>query len=48
LYAALTHLAIGQFLVVNTLAGWPFNGVGLLLSLAYVRAQIPKVRQAAP
>ncbi len=47
LYVALTHLAIGQFLVVNTLVGWPFNGVGLLLSLAYVRAQIRKVRQAA-
>lgn len=39
LYAALTHLAIGHFLVVNTLAGWPLTGVGVVLSVAYVRAQ---------
>jgi hypothetical protein len=40
LYVALTHLTIGQFLVVNTVAGWPLNGVGVLLSLAYVRVGI--------
>jgi hypothetical protein len=42
LYAALTHLAMGQFLVINTVAGWPLNGVGALLSLVYVRARIRK------
>lgn len=40
LYVALTHLTIGQFLVVNTVAGWPLNGVGALLSLFYVRIRI--------
>jgi hypothetical protein len=40
LYVALTHLTIGQFLIVNTVAGWPVNGVGALLSLAYVRVGI--------
>ena len=40
LYVALTHLSIGQFLIVNALAGWPLNGVGALLSLAYLRAPI--------
>lgn len=35
LYIALTHLSIGQFLVVNTVAGWPVNGLGLLVSLRY-------------
>ena len=42
LYVALTHLTIGQFLIINTLAGWPLNGVGALLSLAYVRVGIRK------
>ena len=42
LYVALTHLTIGQFLVINTLAEWPLNGVGALLSLAYVRVGIRK------
>lgn len=40
LYAGLTHLSIGQFLFVNALMGWPLNGVGILLSLLYIRAQI--------
>ena len=43
LYVALTHLTIGQFLVVNTVAGWPINAVGAMLSLAYVRAGIRNV-----
>jgi intracellular septation protein A len=50
LYAALTHTTIGQFLVINTLAGWPLNGVGIVLSLLYVQAQLrrrPSVRDAA-
>jgi len=34
------HLTIGQFLVINTVAGWPLNGVGALLSLLYVRTRI--------
>ncbi len=42
LYVALTHLTIGQFLIINTVAGWPLNGVGALLSLAYVRVGIRK------
>lgn len=40
LYLALTHLTIGQFLIVNTLAGWPLNSIGVLFSLIYVRNQI--------
>lgn len=40
LYAALAHLPMGQFLLVNTLAGWPLNGVGVFLSLVYLRAQL--------
>ena len=40
LYVALTHLTIGQFLVINMVAGWPLNGVGALLSLLYVRIRI--------
>jgi len=40
LFAALTHLTLGQFLVVNTLAGWPLNGVGLAASVAYLRFQV--------
>jgi len=43
LYAALTHLTIGQFMIINTGAGWPLNGVGALLSLLYVRRRIRKV-----
>jgi hypothetical protein len=43
LYAALTHLAMGPFLVVNTLIGWPLTGVGVFLSAAYVRAQLHRV-----
>jgi len=39
LYIALTHLALGPFLLVNTLAGWPLTGVGVLASVAYVGAQ---------
>lgn len=42
LYLALTHLTIGQFLVINTVAGWPLNGVGALLSLAYIRVGVRK------
>jgi len=40
LFAALTHLTLGQFLVVNTLATWPLNGVGLFASVAYLRLQL--------
>ena len=40
LFAALTHLTLGQFLVVNTLATWPLNGVGLFASVAYLRVQL--------
>ena len=40
LYIALTHLTIGQFLVVNTVAGWPLNGLGMLLSLLYLRGRV--------
>ncbi len=50
LYGALTHLPMGPFLLVNTLAGWPLNGVGVLLSVAYVRARLhlaPRVRRLA-
>ncbi len=42
LYVALTHLTIGQFLGINTMAGWPLNGVGALLSLVYLRVRIRK------
>jgi hypothetical protein len=48
LFAALTHLSLGQFLLVNTLAGWPLNGVGLLLSVAYIRVQFPSLLSGAP
>lgn len=44
LYAAVTHLAVGQFLLVNTLAGLPLNGIGLLLSAVYVKAAITRFR----
>ncbi len=50
LYKALAHLPMGPFLLVNTLAGWPLNGVGVLLSVAYVRVQLhraPQVRRSA-
>lgn len=40
LYAALTHVTIGQFLLINMLAGWPLNGVGIVLSFLYVRTQL--------
>ena len=40
LFAALTHLTLGQFMIVNTLATWPLNGVGLFASLAYLRVQL--------
>lgn len=40
LYVGLTHLPIGQFLFVNTLTGWPLNGVGIVLSILYIRAHI--------
>jgi len=40
LYIALRHLTIGQFLIVNTVAGWPLNGLGVLLSLVYLRGQM--------
>lgn len=40
LYVALTHLTIGQFLVVNTVAGWPLNGLGVVLSLLYLRGRV--------
>lgn len=39
LYAALTHLTIGQFLIVNTLGGWPLNAVIVLASFEYIRRQ---------
>jgi hypothetical protein len=45
LYVALTHLTIGQFLVVNTVAGWPLNGLGVVLSLLYLRG---RGRDASP
>lgn len=48
LYAAVTHLPIGQFLLVNTLAGLPLNGIGLLLSAVYVQAAIRRFRPAHP
>ncbi len=40
LYTALMNLTIGQFLFVNTLAGWPLNGAGVVLSLLFIRAQL--------
>ncbi len=40
LYIALTYLTIGQFLVINTVAGWPLNGLGVLLSLLYLRGRV--------
>lgn len=40
LYVALTHLPLGPFLLLNTLVGWPLTGVGVLASVAYVRAHV--------
>jgi hypothetical protein len=40
LYAALMNLTMGQFLFVNTLAGWPLNGAGVVLSLLFIRARL--------
>jgi hypothetical protein len=40
LYVALTHLTIGQFLIVSTVAGWPLNGLGVALSLLYLRGRV--------
>jgi hypothetical protein len=37
LYSALTHLTIGQFLIVNTLGGWPLSAVGVLASFEHIR-----------
>jgi intracellular septation protein A len=37
LYAALTHLTIGQFLIVNTLGGWPLSAVCILASFEHIR-----------
>ena len=37
LYAALISLPLGWFLVVNSLAGLPVNGLGVVASLAYLR-----------
>lgn len=39
LYAALTHLTIDQFLIVNTLGGWPLNAVSVLASVEYIGRQ---------
>jgi hypothetical protein len=40
LYVALTHLSLGPFLLINALTGLPLTGVGVLASVAYVRARI--------
>jgi hypothetical protein len=39
LYAALISLPLGWFLVVNSLVGWPVNGLGVVASLAYLRGR---------
>jgi hypothetical protein len=39
LYSALTHLTIAQFLIVNTLGGWPLSAVGVLASFEYIGRQ---------
>jgi hypothetical protein len=39
LYAALISLPLGRFLVVNSLAGWPVTGLGVVASLAYLRGR---------
>ncbi len=50
LYAALAHLTLGQFLLLNTLAGWPLTGIGILASVMYLQAskdlQQPRDRRA--
>lgn len=38
LYAALTHLPLGSFLVVSVAAGWPINAMAVAASLAYLRS----------
>jgi hypothetical protein len=43
LYAALAHLPIGSFLLVNTAAGWPLTGVGAFLSALYFRRQVGQI-----
>ena len=48
LYVALTHMALGPFLVVNTLAGWPVTAVGVLASVAYVGAQTRRAVRVRP
>lgn len=48
LYIALTHMALGPFLLVNTLAGWPVTAVGVLASVAYVRTQVRRANGARP
>ncbi len=45
LYAALISLPLGWFLVVNTLAGWPVTGLGVVASLAYLRGRKRVSRQ---
>ncbi|HET8999877.1 MAG TPA: hypothetical protein VFP86_09550 [bacterium] len=45
LYAALISLPLGWFLVVNSLAGWPVTGLGVVASLAYLRGRQRGSRQ---
>ncbi len=40
LYVSLTHLALGPYLLMNTMVGWPLTGIGVLASVAYVQAQV--------
>jgi hypothetical protein len=37
LYAALNSLPLASFLIVNSLAGWPVTGLGVVASLIYLR-----------
>lgn len=39
LYAALISLPLASFLVVNSFAGWPVTGLGVVASLAYLRGR---------
>jgi hypothetical protein len=54
LYAALVSLPLGWFLVVNSLAGWPVTGLGVVASLAYLRvrpggpAKVERPTEGAP
>jgi len=48
LYIALIHLTIGQFLVINTVAGWPLNGLGVIMSLLYLRQRLRKASTGRP